>query len=76
MNLFKLECKVIREFKENLEINIKKVDKGIIIVIMNKIDKIKEGMLFIEVKEYYRFFEKLMVEEIVRKVWNIIIEFY
>lgn len=35
---------------------------------MNKIDKIKEGMLFIEVKEYYRFFEKLMVEEIVRKV--------
>ena len=43
---------------------------------MNKIDKIKEGMTLIEVKEHYRPFEKPMVEETARKVRNIITELY
>ncbi|CAH3177576.1 unnamed protein product [Porites lobata] len=43
---------------------------------MNKIDKIKEGMTLIEVKEHYRPLEKPMVEETARKVRNIITELY
>ena len=34
--------------------NIKKADKGTTTVMMNKTDKIKEGMTLIEVKEHYR----------------------
>ena len=49
-NLPKSERKAIRELKENSEINIKKADKGTTTVIMNKIDKIKEGMSLIEAK--------------------------
>ena len=63
-------------YKENSEINIKKADKGTTTVIMNKIDKIKEGMTLIEVKEHYRPLEKPMVEETARKVRNIITELY
>ena len=43
---------------------------------MNKIDKIKEGMTLIEVKEHYRPLEKPMVEETARKIRNIITELY
>ena len=53
-NIPKSERKAIRQLKENSEINIKKADKGTTTVIMNKIDKIKEGMTLIEVKEHYR----------------------
>ena len=38
--------------------NIKKADKGTTTVIMNKTDKIKEGMTLIEVKERYRTLPK------------------
>ena len=53
-NIPKSERKAIRQLKENSEINIKKADKGTTTVIMNKTDKIKEGMTLIEVKEHYR----------------------
>ena len=70
------ERKAIRELKENSEINIKKADKGSTTVIMNKIDKIKEGVTLLEVKEHYRPLEKPMIEETARKVRNIITELY
>ena len=75
-NLPKSERKAIRELKENSEINIKKADKGTTTVIMNKTDKIKEGMTLIEVKEHYRPFEKPMVKETSKKVRKIITELY
>ena len=72
----KSEREAIRQLKENSEINIKKADKGTTTVIMNKIDKIKEGMTLIEVKEHLRPLEKPVVEETARKVRNIITELY
>ena len=56
--------------------NIKKADKGTTTVMMNKTDKIKEGMTLIEVKEHYRPLEKPMVEETSKKVRKIITELY
>ena len=75
-NIPKSERKAIRKLKENSELNIKKADKGTTTVIMNKTDKIKEGMTLIEVKEHYRPFEKPTVKETSKKVRKIITELY
>jgi len=75
-NMPKSESETIRQLKENSEINIKKADKGTTTVIMNKREKIKEGMTLIEVKEHYRLLEKPMVEETSKKVRKIITELY
>ena len=75
-NLPQSNRKAIRELKENSEINIKKADNGTTTVIMNKVDKIKEGMTLVEVKDHYRPLEKPLVEETAMKVRNIITELY
>ena len=75
-NMPKSEREAIRQLKENSEINIKKADKGTTTVIMNKTDKIKEGMTLIEVKEHYRPLQEPMVEETSKKVRKIITELY
>ena len=75
-NMPKSQGEAIRQLKGNSEINIKKADKGTTTVIMNKTDKIKEGMTLIEVKEHYRPLEKPMVEETSKKVRKIITELY
>ena len=68
--------KAIKELKNNHDINIKKADNGTTTVIMSIHDKIKEGQTQLDDLDNYRPLEQPMVEEIAKKVKQIISELY
>ena len=52
-NLSRNGFKAIAELKHNSALNLKKADKGITTVIMNKTDKIKEAQVLLDNREHY-----------------------
>ena len=71
-NLSYNERKAIRELRTNSEINIKKADKGTKTVIMNKQDKIQEGLIQLDDRNNYVPLEEPMVKDTFQRVQNII----
>ena len=67
-NLPTKEHLAIKELKQNPNINMKKADKGISTVIMNKEDKIHEGQIQLDVEENYKALSSPMVSETYKRV--------
>ena len=67
-NLPNRERQAIKELEQNTNINIKKADKGITTVIMNKEDKIREGQVLLDKRENYESLALPMVTETLQRV--------
>ena len=71
-NLDFKERAALRELKSNSEIIIKKADKGMTTVIMNKTDKIQEGQVQLDDTKNYMPLETPMVQETKQRIEEII----
>ena len=71
-NLTKGERKVLKDLKNNKKINLKKADKGLTRVVMNKEDKIKEGQSQLDNTDHYQPLDHPMVIETASKVTSLI----
>ena len=67
-NLSHNEMTALKELKNNSAINLKKVDKGTTMVIMNKSNKIQEAEVQLENREHYKPLEAPMVNTTQTKV--------
>ena len=70
------ERQAIKALRENSKINIKKAFKGTTTVIMNKEEKINEGLMQLNVKENYKPLETPLVGETYNRVKQLISELH
>ena len=75
-NLLNTEGKTLKTLRENPNINLKKADKGTRMVVLNTVDKIREGQIQIDNPEHYKPLEHLMVVETSLRVQQLVEELH
>ena len=75
-NLLNTERKALKTLRENPNINLKKADKGTRTVVLNTVDKIREGQIQLDNPEHYKPLERPMVVETSLRVQQLVEELH
>ena len=75
-NLLNTERKALETLRENPNINLKKADKGTRTVVLNTVDKIREGQTQLDNLEHYKPLERPMVVETSLRVQQLVKELH
>ena len=75
-NLLNTERKALKTLRENPNINLKKADKGTRTVVLNTVDKIREGQIQLDNPVHYQPLERPMVVETSLRVQQLVKELY
>ena len=75
-NLLNTERKALKTLRENPNINLKKADKGTRTVVLNTVDKIREGQIQLDNLEHYKPLERPMVVETSLRVQQLVTELH
>ena len=75
-NLLNTERKALKTLRENPNINLKKADKGTRTVVLNTVDKIREGQIQLDNPVHYQPLERPMVVETSLRVQQLVKELH
>ena len=75
-NLLNTERKALKTLRDNPNINLKKADKGTRTVVLNTVDKIREGQIQLDNPEHYKPLERPMVVETSLRVQQLVKELH
>ena len=66
----------MKTLRENPNINLKKADKGTRMVVLNTVDKIREGQIQLDSLEHYKPLERPMAAEMSLRVQQLVKELH